>query len=124
MLVSDRDTRFTSAFWTVLHAALGASLIFGSPHHHNTTTKVERVNGVIADVLLSFAGERADDWPTLVPRVEFAINDSASPLGTGYTPFYADILLDAASYGSRWVLLLPAPVADVARALRPRAPRP
>jgi hypothetical protein len=42
-LVSDRDTRFTSSFsvWTALHAgvALGASLIFGSPHHHNTTSK-------------------------------------------------------------------------------------
>jgi hypothetical protein len=25
-----------------------------------------------------------------VPLVQFAINDSASPLGSGYTPFYAD----------------------------------
>ena len=47
-------------------------------------------NGFIADVLRSFAGERADDWPALEPLVHFAINDSASPLGTGYTPFYAD----------------------------------
>jgi hypothetical protein len=90
VLVSDRDTRFTSAFWTGLHNALGSSLIFGSPHHHNTTSKVERVNGVIADVLRSFANERCDNWPELVPLVEFAINDSASPLDSGYTPFYAD----------------------------------
>ena len=83
VLVSDRDTRFTSAFSTGLHAALGVSLIFGSPHHNNTTSKVERVNGVIADVLRSFAGERADDWPDFVPLVEFAINDSASSLGSG-----------------------------------------
>ena len=61
VLVSDRDTRFTSAFLTGLHAALGASLIFGSLHHHNTTSKVERVNGVISDVPRSLAGERADD---------------------------------------------------------------
>ena len=51
---------------------------------------MELVNCRIADVLRSFAGERADDWQALVPLVEFAINDSASPLGTGYTPFYAD----------------------------------
>jgi hypothetical protein len=53
VLVSDSDTRFTSAFWTELHAALGASLIFGSLLHHNTTSnlKVERVNGVIVHVL-------------------------------------------------------------------------
>ena len=34
----------------------------------------------------------------------------------------ADTLLDAASYGSRWVLLSPAPAGGVI--LRPRAPRP
>ncbi len=59
VLVSDRDTRFTSAFWTGLHAALGSSLVFGLPYYHNTTDKVERINGVIADVLRSFANERA-----------------------------------------------------------------
>ena len=31
--VSDIDTRFIRAFWKGLHAALGASLIFGSLHH-------------------------------------------------------------------------------------------
>ena len=41
-------------------------------------------------MLRSFASERGDDWPELVPLVEFAINDSASTLGSGYTPFYAD----------------------------------
>ena len=34
VLVSDRDTRFTSAFWTGLHAPLVVSLIFDSPHHN------------------------------------------------------------------------------------------
>jgi hypothetical protein len=36
----------------------------------------------------------------------------------------ADTLLDATSYGSRWVLFSPAPAAGVAGTLRPRAPRP
>ena len=50
-----------------------------------------------------------------------AYNRQTSALrGTGT----ADTLLDAASYGSRWVLLSPAPAAGVARALRPRAPDP
>ena len=59
-LVSDRDTRFTSEFWTSLHAALGTSLIFGSQHHHNTNARTERVNGVIADVLRSFVSGPRD----------------------------------------------------------------
>jgi hypothetical protein len=45
---------------------------------------------VIADVLHSFAIERGDGLPELMQLVEFAINDSASTLGSGYTPFYAD----------------------------------
>jgi hypothetical protein len=83
VLVSDRDTRFTGTFWIALHATLGTLLIFGSPHHPNTTSKVERVNGVIADVLYAFVGDRGYDWPEFVPLAEFAINDSVSPLGSG-----------------------------------------
>ena len=89
VLVSDRGARFTSAFWTSLHEALGASLTFGSPHHHNTTSKVEHINGVTADVLRCSAGDRCDDRPDFVPLAEFALNDSASFLGSGYTPFFA-----------------------------------
>jgi hypothetical protein len=50
-----------------------------------------RVKGLMADVLRSFAGERADHHrPDLVPPVEFAASGSASPLGSGRTPLYAD----------------------------------
>jgi hypothetical protein len=45
---------------------------------------------MIADVLRCFASERCNDWPQLVQLVEFAINNSVSTLGSGYTPFYAD----------------------------------
>ena len=89
VLVSDRATRFTGAIWTG-PARGNASLIFGSPHHHSTTRKAERVNGVVANVWRSSASERADDWPKILRLVEFTINDSASHLGTGYTLFYPD----------------------------------
>ena len=49
-----------------------------SDRHHNTNSRTERVNGVIADVLRSFVDWRHDDWPSLIPLVEFAINNSAS----------------------------------------------
>ena len=124
VLVSDRDTRFTtrSAFWSSLHEhaaqrkctgcmcvyacmhacvrarvcerereretemALGASLIFGSLLHHNTTSRVELVDGVIApspaDDLQSFAGNRrqSGDWPDFVsrPLVKIAHDHSAA----------------------------------------------
>ena len=40
----------------------------------------------MTDGMRSFAGERADDWLVLVPLVEFAINDTASPLGKATHP--------------------------------------
>ena len=40
------------------------------------------MNVVIADVLRSFAADRGDDWQDFVPLAEFAINDSASALGS------------------------------------------
>ena len=55
-----------------------------------TTTPPARSKGVIADVLRSFAVDRGDDWPDFEPLAEFAINDSASALGSGNMPFYAD----------------------------------
>ena len=56
----------------------------------NTTSKVKLVNCVIADVLRAFVNDLQDNWPELTPLVEFAINYTASPLGTGFTPFFAD----------------------------------
>ena len=84
MLVSDRNTRLTSAFWTSLHEELGASLIFGlhclaaPPRHYQP---VERVYGVIAADILhrSFAGDRCYYWPDLVPLVEFTLNYLGRP---------------------------------------------
>jgi hypothetical protein len=46
---------------------------------HNTTNKVELVNSIIADMLCSFAGERADNWPDFVQLVEFAKLPSRTP---------------------------------------------
>jgi len=89
-IVSDRDTRFVAEFWTSLHDCLGTRLVFGTPHHHKTTAKVERVNGVVGDALRAFVSDRQDNWDELIPLVEFALNDSASVLGCGYTPFFMD----------------------------------
>ena len=60
---------FTLEFWTALHAALGTTLVFGSPHHHNTNAKTAgtRQQSGIADVLRS--SERQDDWSAIIPHL-------------------------------------------------------
>ena len=80
-IISDSNTRFIANFWTSLHEALGTLLIFGTPHHHHTTSKIERVNRVVGNVLSAFVNNSQDNWPTYIPLVKFTINNSASALG-------------------------------------------
>ena len=66
-IVSDSDTRFVAELWTTLHETLGTRLVFGTPHHHHATAKVERVNGVLRKALSAFVNDRADNWDELIP---------------------------------------------------------
>ncbi len=68
---------------------MGSCLIVGSAYH-NTNSKMEPANGVIGDSLCSFAKGRADDWDRQLPLAVFAINNAASILGDGLTPFFID----------------------------------
>ena len=69
---------------------MGSSVIIGSMYHKNTNAKVERANGVIRDTLRACANGRNDDWDSHLLLAEFAINNSASSLDTGLTPFFID----------------------------------
>ena len=89
-IVSDCNTRFVAKLWTALHETLGTSLVFWTPHHHHTTTKVEQVNGVLREALSTFVNYRADNWDELIPLVEFELNYLASVLGCCYMPFFMD----------------------------------
>ena len=51
---------------------------------------MERANGVIGDTLRAFANGRKDDWDRQLPLAVFAINNAASTLGDGLTPFFID----------------------------------
>ena len=50
-IVSNRDPRFTSAFWTSLFELLGTKLRMSTAAHPETDGQTERVNRVLEDVL-------------------------------------------------------------------------
>ncbi|GMF17479.1 unnamed protein product [Phytophthora fragariaefolia] len=54
-IVSDRDPRFTSAFWTALFQLLGTKLSMSTAAHPETDGQTERVNRVLEGVLRSYA---------------------------------------------------------------------
>ncbi|KAE9180423.1 hypothetical protein PF005_g23279 [Phytophthora fragariae] len=87
-IVSDRDPRFTSAFWSSLFQLLGTKLSMSTAAHPETNGETEQVNRVLEDVLRSYATSFAS-WSSFLPLGEFALN-SAEHASTGLTPFFAN----------------------------------
>ena len=84
--VSDRDPKFTSAFWTETFRLLGTTLNFSTADHPQSDGQTERVNRVLLDILRSYA-TTFPHWSDFLPMVEFAINNAVHA-STGQTPFY------------------------------------
>ena len=75
-IVSDRDSRFLSAFWRSLQRALGIRLHFSSTYHPQTDGQTERVNKILEDMLKACCMDLQTDWVELIPLMEFAYNNS------------------------------------------------
>ncbi|KAF1323160.1 Pol protein, partial [Globisporangium splendens] len=86
-IVSDRDPRFTAAFWRELFRLLGTDLAMSTADHPETDGQTERVNRVVEDILRSIAVDHPRDWSRWLPYAEFAIN-SSEHASTAVTPFY------------------------------------
>ncbi|KAF1315165.1 Pol protein, partial [Globisporangium splendens] len=86
-IVSDRDPRFTAAFWRELFRLLGTDLALSTADHPETDGQTKRVNRVVEDILRSIAVDHPRDWSRWLPYAEFAIN-SSEHASTAVTPFY------------------------------------
>ena len=90
-LVSDRDPRFTGHFWQEVFRRLGTRLKMSTAAHPQSDGQTERANRVIEDMLRSFCAQFPQEWSSLLPLVEFAMNNSVHA-STGYTPFFLNAL--------------------------------
>ena len=75
-IISDRDSRFTSRFWTSLQSALGTQLNLSTAYHPETDGQTERVNQVLEDMLRMYVMDNQTQWERYLPLVEFAYNNS------------------------------------------------
>ncbi|MBW0486466.1 hypothetical protein O181_026181 [Austropuccinia psidii MF-1] len=83
IIISDRDPKFTSEFWTNLYDMLGTKLAFSTAYHPQTDGLAERMIQTMEDILRIFYAygmEYKDhegythDWFTLLPAVQLAYN--------------------------------------------------
>lgn len=51
MIISDRDVKFTSAFWKALFEGLGTQLHFSIAYHPQMDGQTERESQVVEDML-------------------------------------------------------------------------
>src|SRR6202522_1632379 len=75
-IISDRDSRFTSRFWTSLQTALGTQLNLSTSYHPEKDGQTERVNQVMEDMLRMYVMNNKTQWEKYLPLVEFAYNNS------------------------------------------------
>ena len=108
VLVSDRDPRFTSEFWSELFRLLGTTLAMSTSNHPQTDGQSESTNKTVEQILRAFSNYRMDNWDSLLPLVEFSINDSRHS-SSGFSPFFLDTGMHPATPAS----LLSPPAAGV-----------
>eukprot|EP00253_Pinus_taeda_P019401 PITA_19401 len=74
-IISDRDVKFTSAFWRTLFAELGTQLNFSTAYHPQTDRQTERVNQLVEDMLRAYVMQQPMLWEEYLHLVEFAYNN-------------------------------------------------
>ncbi|MBW0585770.1 hypothetical protein O181_125485 [Austropuccinia psidii MF-1] len=94
IIISDRDPKFTSEFWTNFYDMLGTKLAFSTAYHPQTDGLAERMIQTMQDILKRFCAygmEYKDhegythEWVTLLPEVQVAYNTSQHST-TGTSP--------------------------------------
>jgi hypothetical protein len=86
MVISDRDVKFTSAFWKELFAGLNTNLNFSTSYHPQTDGKTERTNQIIEDMLRMYVRMKPNKWEDYIHLVEFAYNNGYQT-STKLSPF-------------------------------------
>ncbi|KAL8110718.1 hypothetical protein AgCh_026455 [Apium graveolens] len=75
-IVSDRDPRFNSRFWTKFQECLGTKLKMSTAYHPQTDGQSERTIQTIKDMLRVCALDFKGNWDEHLPLIEFSYNNS------------------------------------------------
>ncbi|GKB46776.1 putative reverse transcriptase domain-containing protein [Tanacetum coccineum] len=76
LIISDRDSHFTSNFWRLLQKALGTNLDMSTAYHPQTDGQSERTIKTLEDMLRACVIDFKSSWDRHFPLVEFLYNNN------------------------------------------------
>lgn len=86
-IISDRDPKFTSAFWKHLFQKCGVKLAMTTAYHPSADGQAERTNQTVETALRCLlVGKYEQLWADYLAQVEYSLNTSISD-STGSCPF-------------------------------------
>src|SRR5260221_10352737 len=85
-IVSDRDSKFMSKFWTELHCLLRVRLKMTTSFHPQGDGQAKQMIQTIVQIIWVTICLDQQDWVLQLPMTEFALNSSANK-SMGYAPF-------------------------------------
>jgi hypothetical protein len=86
MVISNRDVKFTSAFWKELFAGINTNLNFSTNYNPQTDGLTKRTNQIIEDMLHMYVRTKPNKWEDYLHLVEFAYNNGYQT-STKLSPF-------------------------------------
>jgi hypothetical protein len=76
-IISDRDRKFTSAFWKGMWKALGTKLLMTAAYHPQADGLAERKNQTVEIALRFYIFERPDaSWLDIIPALQWNLNNA------------------------------------------------
>ena len=85
-IVTDRDSKFLSSFWSTLWRLLDIKLLYSTSHHPQTNGQTEVTNKTLGSILRTLVKKNLRDWDLKLCHAEFAYNRSPS-WATKISPF-------------------------------------
>ncbi|KAF1313198.1 Retrotransposon nucleocapsid protein, partial [Globisporangium splendens] len=89
VVISDRDSKFTSKFWTSLMKLMGIKLSMTTSHRPQADGQTERQNLVVEDALRCMISYQGTDWVQHLGMIEYA-HATLISASTGFSPFEID----------------------------------
>jgi hypothetical protein len=87
VILTDRDPKFASAFWSQFYKSLGCKVALSSAYHPQSDGQTERANRTIEQVLRCWLPASGEGWLHKLWCVEHSLNQAVNA-STGFSPFY------------------------------------